>query len=196
MPPGAEVPKRHCVRWGPSSPPTKNGTAAPHFLAHVCCGQMVPHLSNCWALVAQLMAECCRAHWRHLGNTIYLVFIGNTWWIRLNLCFLGPTRVHNPNGKSIGSAVFAQIPAECPYTFKIAPSHGGCWPPSNTWFRGPTRVLNPNGISIGSAVSAGLTTVTDRQTDRQTDHATRSVTIGRIYVRSTAMRPSNNNSTG
>jgi len=33
----------------------------------------------------------------------------------------------------------------------------------------------------------------DRQTDRQTDHATRSVTIGRIYVRSTAMQPNNNN---
>ena len=32
----------------------------------------------------------------------------------------------------------------------------------------------------------------DRQTDRQTDHVTRSVTIGRIYVSSTAMRPNNN----
>ena len=30
-----------------------------------------------------------------------------------NLCFLGPTRVHNPNDKSIGSAVFAQLTAEC-----------------------------------------------------------------------------------
>ena len=29
----------------------------------------------------------------------------------------------------------------------------------------------------------------DRQTDRETDHATRSVTIGHIYVHSTAMRP-------
>jgi len=40
-----------------------------------------------------------------------------------------------------------------------------------------------------SAVFAGLTTVIDRQTD----HATRSVTTGRIYVRSrpTAMRPNN-----
>jgi len=36
---------------------------------------------------------------------------------------------------------------------------------------------------------AWLTSVTDRQTDRPTDHATRSVTIGRIYVRGTAMRP-------
>jgi len=57
-----------------------------------------------------------------------------------------------------------------------------CTPP-NTCFLGPTRVQIPNGISIGSTVFAGLTTVTD--------HATRSVTIGRIYVRSTAMRPSN-----
>jgi len=31
-----------------------------------------------------------------------------------------------------------------------------------------------------------------RQTDRPTDHATLSVTIGRIYARSTAMRPNNN----
>jgi len=38
---------------------------------------------------------------------------------------------------------------------------------------------------------AGLTSATDRQTDRPTDHATRSLTIGRIYVRSTAMRPNN-----
>jgi len=29
----------------------------------------------------------------------------------------------------------------------------------------------------------------DRQTDGQTNHATRSITIGRIYVRSTSMRP-------
>ena len=54
--------------------------------------------------------------------------------------------------------------------------------PSNMHFRGPIRVNKPNGISIGSAVFTWLMTVTDRPTDRQTDHATRSVTIGRIYV--------------
>ena len=70
---------------------------------------------------------------------------------------------------------------------KFAPSHGGCGSPSNTWLPGPTQVLNPNGSSIGAAVFAGLTSVTDRPTD----HATRSVRIGRIYVRSTAMRPNN-----
>ena len=69
-----------------------------------------------------------------------------------------------------------------PQTF--APSHGGIWTPSNTWFPGPTQVLKPNGSSI---VFARLTNVTDRPSD----HATRSVRIGRIYVRSTAMRPNN-----
>jgi len=64
----------------------------------------------------------------------------------------------------------------------------GSGPPSNTWFPGPTQVLNPNGSSLGAAVFAGLTSVTDRPTD----HATRSVRIGHIYVRSTAMRPNNN----
>jgi len=39
---------------------------------------------------------------------------------------------------------------------------------------------------------AGLTAVTDRQTYRPTDHTIRSVAIGRIYVRSTTMRPNNN----
>jgi len=30
-----------------------------------------------------------------------------------NTCFLGPIRVSNPNGISIGSAIFAQLTAEC-----------------------------------------------------------------------------------
>ena len=66
---------------------------------------------------------------------------------------------------------------------------GESGPPSNTWFSGPTQVLDPEGSLIGAAVFAGLTSVTDRQTDRPTDHATRSVRVGRIYVRGTAMRP-------
>jgi len=41
-------------------------------------------------------------------------------------------------------------------------------------------IHNPNGKSIGSSVFVGF-----YMADRQTDHATRSVTIGRIYVRST-----------
>jgi len=64
----------------------------------------------------------------------------------------------------------------------------GIWTPSKTWFLGPTGVLNPNVTSIGSAVFTGLTSVTDRPTD----HATPSVTIGRIYIRNTAMWPNKN----
>ena len=43
-------PRRHCLRWGPSSRHGK-GHIRPHFWAHVYCGQMVAHLSNCSALV-------------------------------------------------------------------------------------------------------------------------------------------------
>ena len=35
---GRPRPKRHCVRWGPSSPPQKGGTSI-QFSAHVCCCQ-------------------------------------------------------------------------------------------------------------------------------------------------------------
>ena len=77
------------------------------------------------------------------------------------------------------------------FPIKIAPSHVGTRPSSNAWFLGHTRVHNRKGILIGSAFFAGLTIVTDRQTDRPTDHASPTVTVGRIYVRSTAMRPEN-----
>jgi len=33
-----------------------------------------------------------------------------------NTRFFGPFRAHNPNGIPIGSAVFAQVTTECPYT--------------------------------------------------------------------------------
>ena len=41
-----------------------------------------------------------------------------TWgiWTPSNTWFLGPIWAHNPNRISIGSAVFAQMTAECPYT--------------------------------------------------------------------------------
>jgi len=68
-----------------------------------------------------------------------------------------PTLVHNPNGMSIGSAIFSQPTAERSYTLhwaalfplKLPLPIVGCGPPSNTWFLVPTQVINPNGISIG-----------------------------------------------
>jgi len=91
-------------------------------------------------------------------------------WTTSNTWFLGPIRAHNPNGIWIGSAVFAQLNAECRYTIQwAAPFPQDCpfprriWALSNTRFLGPTWVLNPNSISTGWDVFAGLTTVTDRQ---------------------------------
>jgi len=57
---------------------------------------------------------------------------------------LGPVQPHNPNGITVGSAVFTQVTAECPYALqwlplypKISPCHGGIWTPSNTWVLWP-----------------------------------------------------------
>jgi len=118
------------------------------------------------AIFAQLMAEQCRAHWRHLANTTEFV---------LPLAHPSPqpkqridrfSRFCTAHGRM--SLHFTTVPLSP----KIAPCHGGSGPPSNTWFPGSTRVLNPNGISIGSAIFAGHTSVTGRLTD----YTTRSVT--------------------
>ena len=77
-----------------------------------------------------------------------------------------------------------------PFPLKIAHSHGGCWPPSNTWFLEPITSPQPKRHLDQFSRFAEFTSVTDRQTD----HATRSVTIGRIYVRNTAMWPDSINS--
>jgi len=91
-------------------------------------------------------------------------------------------RAHNPNDTWIGSSVFAQMTAECPYTLqwfvcfplKIAPSHVGIWTSCNTWFIGPARARNANDNLIVSAVLQGsLVWQTDRATERPTYHATR-----------------------
>jgi len=98
-------------------------------------------------------------------------------------------QVHIPNGTSIGSAVFAQLTAEGPYTIQCAA------PPSKL----PLLVgyLDPRLVYVVPWVHrspypkrhldrfsgfAGLTIVTDRPTDRPTDHAPTSVTIGRMYM--------------
>jgi len=49
---------------------------------------------------------------RWCQHTLPSGHIGATWRIRLNLCFLRPISVHNPNGKSVGSAIFVQLMAE------------------------------------------------------------------------------------
>jgi len=96
-----------------------------------------------------------RSHQSIIGHN------GATWWIRLNLCFFAPIRVHNPNGKLISSAVFAQLIAEshyilqCPFP-RIASFHGVIWTQFYLWFLGPVWAHNPNGITTGSAVFAQI----------------------------------------
>ena len=110
-----------------------------------------------------------------------------------NTCFLEPIRVHNPNGISIGSAVFAQLMAGSPYTYtvgrlplRIAPCAWGIltmgYLDPYLCFLGLTRVHNPNGISIGSAVFCRAHD-RDRQTDRQTDRPRYAVFNSRPHLR-------------
>ena len=105
------------------------------------------------------------------------------------------TEVHTTNGISIGSAVFCTAHGReslyftmgRPFPLKIARLHEGFGPPSNTWF---LESIKEKSILIDSAICAERTMMTDRPTDRP--RATLSVTTGRTYVRSTAMRLKNN----
>jgi len=101
-----------------------------------------------------------------------------------NSWFLGPVQAHNPNGITIGSAVFAQVTAECPYSLQwdapfplnIAPFHlihGSLFPPKSST-QTASRLVQP--LLQGSLMW---------QTGRQTDHVTPSVTTDRICVCST-----------
>jgi len=95
-----------------------------------------------------------------------------------------------------GSIVFASM--GCPFFPKSLPLpmgdlnphliHGPLGPPKSST-QTASRLVQP-------FLQGSLVWQTDRPTDRQTDHATRSLTIDRIYVRSTAMRSNNNNGTG
>jgi len=94
-------PRRHCVRWGPSSPHEKGHSSHPHFWAHVFCGQAVAHLSNCWALVLFCLINLCccfrrlssrtsgvrtRFTWKVAIKTLVVVMAAVT----LNFCVLSP----------------------------------------------------------------------------------------------------------
>ena len=101
------------------------------------------------------------ARWRQCAHV--RGHIGTTWRIRLNLCFLWPTRVHNPNGKSIGLAVSAQLMAESQYTLQWATLSPKL--PLLVGGSGPHLIHDSlcqsepsqNGITIGSAVFAQAT---------------------------------------
>jgi len=68
------------------------------------------------AILTQLTAESLYLQWALLSPKIVPsnggIWTSNTW-------FPAPTRVANTNGISIGSAIFAQTTAECPYTLQF-----------------------------------------------------------------------------
>jgi len=111
-------------------------------------------------------------------------------------CFLGPTSLSISNDISIGSGVFAQLTADNPCTLQwaaISPLKfpvrvGNLDPPPNASLGTPEPITQTASRLVESFSRAHDL---DRQTDRLTDYATSSVTIGRIYVRSTAMRSNN-----
>jgi len=63
---GGPRPRPHCVRWGPSSSPSKRGHSSPHLSAHVYCGQTVAHLSYTAELLLLGAVVYSRAHARHV----------------------------------------------------------------------------------------------------------------------------------
>ena len=78
-----------------------------------------------------------------------------------NTCFLGPNRVHNPNGILIGLAIFAQLAAVLSGTHRHVLSPENC---SIAWGSRPHLIHGssspqPKQISIVSAVFAQLTAV-------------------------------------
>jgi len=104
----------------------------------------------------------------------------NTW------CF-GPMKAHNPNGTSIGSAVFAQMTAECPYTVQWF----ACFPlklPLPMLASGPHVIRVSLGLpEFAMQMATWLfqpflqgSLVTDWQSDRQTDRPCYSVRCGVI----------------
>ena len=97
--------------------------------------------------------------------------------------------------------LFVQLTAEHPCTLqqadlspiKIAPSHWGSGPPSNTISWVHTRPQSKQHLDRFSRLCTAHGIVSPYFTmwsacDRQTDHTARSVTIGHIYVCSTAMQ--------
>jgi len=77
-------------------------------------------------------------------------------------------------------------------SLKIAPSHGWSGPHLIHGSLGPPESTTQ---TASRSVQPFLQGSLVWQTDRPTDHATRSVTVGRIYVHSTAMHPNNTKTT-
>jgi len=121
------------------------------------------------ALQSQMDGSVVFARWRQ--RALSSGHIGATWQIWLNLCFLRPTRVHNPNSKSIGSAIFAQLMADTLHWAslfpKIALPMGNLDPHVTHDSLGPSKpTTQAASWSVQPCLQGSI--VWHRQTDRQT----------------------------
>ena len=122
LPPGANVPpmRAHCR----------------HLANTIECVLPSAHLTPQLKQQIDRMGHFCTAHGKISPGMPEHVLSPNNCpfargiWAPSNTCFLGPTLVHNRNGISIGSAVFAQLMTECRYTL-----HGTPLPHQNCPFR-------------------------------------------------------------
>jgi len=94
---GKPRPRHHCVRWGPSFP-TERGTAPPYFSAHVYCGQMVAHLSNCWAFVQFITVDNYKFQLLRLESLFWRVVLRSredqSYDLHIRLHFGKPLHMH------------------------------------------------------------------------------------------------------
>jgi len=64
---------------GDPAPPHGKGHSTPsRFLAHVCCGQMVAHLSHCWARLVMFL--CDQLSWLPVSFLGHVKYIIVRWW--------------------------------------------------------------------------------------------------------------------
>ena len=93
------------------------------------------HLANTIELVLPSAHPSPRPNDKSIGSAVFALgahflqscpFAHMVIWTPSDLWFLGPVRAHNPNGITIGSAVFAQITVR-PYSVRLQ------WDPLSSW---------------------------------------------------------------
>jgi len=91
---GRPRPRRHCVRWGPSSPPKKKWRHSPQLSAHVYCGQTAGWIKMPLGMEIGLGPGDFRFHGdpappkgEHSPSLFDHVYCGQTaGWIKMPLC--------------------------------------------------------------------------------------------------------------
>jgi len=120
--------------------------------------------------VAKLMAGSCCTLQQAAPFPLIIAANQGGIWTPSNTWFLVPAWILNPNGISIGSAIFAQLTAEFPYSLQwVVPSAlsiGSSGLLSNTYGSlGPTQVLNPTASRfVEPFLQGSIVWQTDQQT--------------------------------